>query len=575
MRKRMTLAALLLLTPGWAFAQTGPEHVLPAKSQLYFRWDGAGAHRQEFEATAFGKTMQGDTGKFLVELWSYAKDNIEQLIDQKNPEAAAIFKDVTKALHTVVDSGVVVGVELDQVNPPRVNAVLVFPGSGGDAGTLLPLIQKAAEVTGADIKKETIGRRTVQRAEIPIPNAPLSLYLGWWKEGKDAVMLFGTADPIEYVKTIDGKKTGLANHPLFKKVHGFKEFTTGSRGYLDMHGLVGPFAELSPDASKLVDALGVKGLKSVTFVSGYEGKGFRGVTEVDMPGPRTGLLELYSTRKISLKDLPVMPSDATSFSAGSMEVGKGYDVLLGLVEAGVRIFAPDQADNIKPAVQAIEQVVGVNFRDDLFGCFGDMTVSYSSPAEGPFGLGSTTLFKVKDGPKLVRSIETLIKNIPPIPGVEVSLKKKTFRDVEIMDVFINANNFNSRLGSLAVYKDWLVYSQYPQGVKGFVLRSHGELPVWKANAELTKVLDQFPTKEFIAIQVSDPRPMIEGLLAFTPIVIDLANKLTPFVPNLRPFDLDLVPHAQQATRGLFPSVSITTDDGKKLRTESRSSVGLP
>ena len=39
-----------------------------------------------------------------------------------------------------------------------------------------------------------------------------------------------------------------------------------------------------------------------------------------MPGKRTGLLALASTRKFSIKDLPVMPSDATSFSASSLEV---------------------------------------------------------------------------------------------------------------------------------------------------------------------------------------------------------------------------------------------------------------
>jgi hypothetical protein len=575
MRKRMALAVLMLLTPGWAFAQTGPEYVLPAKSQLFFRWDGANAHRKEFEKTTFGKSMQGDTGKFLQELWSYAKDNIEQLLDQKDPQAAAIFKDITKALASVMHSGVAIGVELGGVNPPRATAVLAFPGAAGDKGTLLPLIQQAAEAAGADIKKENVGRRQVQRIEIPIPNTPANVYFGWWREASDAVVIVGTDDPIEYVRSVDAKKTGLAKNPYFQKVQGFKEFTTGSRGYFDMQGLAGVFEDLSPEAAKLVDALGVKGVKSITFVSGYDGPGFRDVTEIDMPGPRKGLLALTSSKKFSLKDLPPLPSDTTNFSASSLEVGKAYDVLVGLVESGVRIFAPEQAENIQPAIKAFEQILGVNFRDDLFGSFGDMSVSYSSPAEGPLGLGSTTLFKVKDGPKLVRSIETLIKNIPNMPGFEVSLKKKSYRDVEIMDLYFKANEFSSRLGSFAVYKDWFVFSQYPQGIKGFVLRSQGELPTWKANADLTKVLDQFSAKDFTSIQVSDPRSTLQFVFAAAPIVIDLANKLTPFVPNLRPFDLDLVPHAQEATRGLLPSVSITTDDGKRIRSESRSSVGLP
>jgi hypothetical protein len=574
MHKRMALAAVWLLMPtlAWAQTPTDPEHVLPAKSQVYFRWDGSQAHRKEFEATAWGKTLKGDTGKFFAELWSYATDNIEQALDQNvAPQAAGIFKDATKALGNIVDSGVVLGIEVEKVNPPRANAVLVFPGAATDKGTVLSLIKQAAQAAGANIHEDMVGRRPVHRIEIN--EVPGGLHMGWWKEGSDAVFMVGTENPTEYVKSVDARKTGLAKHPLFQQVRGFKEFTTSTRGYLDVQGLTGVVEDLSPEAVKLIDALGVKGLKNMTIVSGYDGTGFRDVLDVDIPGPRKGLLALISNKKFSLKDLPPLPSDATSFSASSMEVGKSYDVLLNLIESGVRIFAPEHADNVQPGLRAIEQLLGVNLKDDIFGCFGDMTVSYSSPAEGP--LSSTTLLKVKDGPKLARSIETLVKNIPPIPNVEIALKKKKYRDVEIMDLYLKVQQFDSRLASFAVYKDWFIYSPYPQGIKGFILRANGELPTYKAPAELTKVLAQFPAKEFVAIDVSNPRGTIEFLLSVTPFVVDLANKLTPFVPNLRPFDLDVIPHAQEATRGLLPSVTITTDNGTRIRSETRSSIGLP
>jgi hypothetical protein len=571
MRKRMALAAVLLLAASPAWAQTGPEHVLPSKSQLFFRWDGSQAHRKEFEATTWGKTLKGDTGKFFGELWSYFSDNVHQLIDQKNPQAAGIFKDVTKALATVAEGGVALGVEVDAVNPPRALAVVAFPGAARDKATLLPLLKQAAEAGGTDLKETMVGKRSV--AKIDIPGAPIPLYIGWWQEANDAVVMFGTEDPVEYVKAVEAKKTGLAKNPLFQKVQGFKEFTSNARAYFDIEHLAGVFEDISPDVVKLVDALGIKGLKHITFVSGYDGAGFRSITDVDMPGPRKGLLALTTSKKFSLKDLPPLPSDATSISASTLDVAKSYDILLGVLESGVRIFAPDQAENIVPGIKAIEQVVGVNFKDDLFGCFGDLSVTYNSSAEGPFS--STTLFQVKDGPKLMQSLETLVKNIPPIPNIEVSLQKKKYRDVEIMDLHLTAQQFSNRLASFAVYKDWLIYSQYPQGIKGFVLRAKGELPAWKAPADVTKVLGQFASKEYSAIQISDSRSTVESLLSVTPFFIDLANKFTPFVPNLRPFDLDLIPHAQEATRGLLPSVTITTDDGKRIRSESRSSIGLP
>jgi hypothetical protein len=571
----MALAAVLLLVPGLAWAQspTEPEHVLPAKSQVYLRWDGTQAHRQQFEATPWGKTLKGDTGKFFTELWSYATDNIHQAIDQYDVQAAGIFKDSTRALEVIAGHGLVVGIELGSVKPVRANAVFVFPGAAGDKGTLLPLIKQAAQAGGADLKEDMVGKRTVHRIEIN--EVPGGLYLGWWQEGNDAVFMVGTENPTEYAKGVDSRKTGIASNPLYQKVRDFKEFTTSTRGYVDVAGLVTVVEGLSPEVAKLIDSLGVKGLKNLTVLSGYDGTGFRDLLDVDIPGPRKGLLSLVSSKKLTLKDLPPLPSDATSFSASTMEVEKTYDALLDIVQSAVAIFAPEHAENVKPGLQAIEQVLGINFRSDIFSCFGDLTVSYSSPAEGPLGIGSTTLLQVKDGPKLMRSIDTLVKNIPPIPNVEISLKKKQYRDVEIMDFYLKAPKFESRLASLAVYKGWLVYSGYPQGIKGFVLRANKELPTFKTPASLSQVLGEFKTTEFSGIEVSNPKRTIEFLFALTPAVIDLANKLTPFVPNLRPFDLDVIPHAQEATRGLLPTVTITTDDGKRIRSETRSSIGLP
>ena len=49
------------------------------------------------------------------------------------------------------------------------------------------------------------------------------------------------------------------------------------------------------------------------------------------------------------------------------------------------------------------------------------------------------------------------------------------------------------------------------------------------------------------------------------------NNLSPEVN----FEVGTLPNAQEATRHLFPNVSVVTDDGKVLRVESRSSLTLP
>ena len=101
------------------------------------------------------------------------------------------------------------------------------------------------------------------------------------------------------------------------------------------------------------------------------------------------------------------------------------------------------------------------------------------------------------------------------------------------------------------------------------------MPAWKADESLTKALAQFP-KEFNSIQVSDPRPTMQFLLTLAPTAINIVNSIGgPFVPGFKTFDLDLIPHAQDATRHLFPNVTIGIDDGKRIRTETRASLALP
>src|SRR5262249_18386150 len=131
------------------------------------------------------------------------------------------------------------------------------------------------------------------------------------------------------------------------------------------------------------------------------------------------------------------------------------------------------------------------------------------------------------------------------------------------------------IANMTIHKGWFVLGSYPQSVYGFILRSNGELPTWKMDADVTKALTPFP-KEFTAISISDPRPTVQGVLAFAPTVLTLANS---FLPNLLPgapiFDVSVIPHAQDATRHLYPNITVTTDDGKMIRSDTRASLALP
>src|SRR5262249_54859291 len=159
-----------------------------------------------------------------------------------------------------------------------------------------------------------------------------------------------------------------------------------------------------------------------------------------------------------------------------------------------------------------EALLGIKIGDDLFGSFDDMFVSYSSPADGPLGLGSVYLFKVKDEKKLGEALDGLFRSIPPFPGAEVSYKKSSYHGGDLMELKLKTDQGEFALANMTIHKGWFMLASYPQSVYGFILRGNGTLPSWKASAKLTKSLGEFP-KEFTAISVSDPRPTVQTVLS--------------------------------------------------------------
>jgi hypothetical protein len=121
-----------------------------------------------------------------------------------------------------------------------------------------------------------------------------------------------------------------------------------------------------------------------------------------------------------------------------------------------------------------------------------------------------------------------------------------------------------------VHNGWLVIGYYPQNVQGYILRAGGEVPVWKPGPEVRAAFDQLP-KEFVSVSVSDPRPTVKQLLSIAPLLAALGNS---FLPEAK-IDVGSLPNAHEATKHLFPNVSVIHDDGKTFRQETRASLALP
>lgn len=562
MSPRIVPSLIVLLLSATAATAQGTERYLPSGSQIALQVDAPEKSKAAFDKTAVGKLWNGETGTFAKAFYRWVLEAGELAATHfKHPaEDIALAKEAIKLGEKVATRGLAIGIEATSVLPPDARLVLVLNDAGSGEGNLPNFLGKVLDRAGVQPREVKIGNHSVFYFDLP------GSQVGWWEQDGNAVVYLGTGGAAEYAKAIDDKKTGLAGHETFKKLAGLVEFPTVGRGFVDVPRLVKLGSQLGPQVDRVVEELGLKGMSSILWVTGYDGPAVRTISEVEIAGPRKGLLAFYTRKTIRLSDLPPLPDDLTGFSASNFNMNQVYTGLLSVIEGVARVYAPDQVDTVKEGIKAFEGILGINLQD-VFTSFDDLTVQYNSPSEG-FSLGGVYLLKVKDEVKLRKGLKTILQALPSLPGISGGLKTRNYRGTDIYEMHTN-NPGNFTVPSLAIYKGYLCYAGYPQAVRGYIARMDGELPRWKANGDLTKALGAFP-QEFTSIAVSDNRAILQVALGFLPPLIAGANGFTDKIPGLQPFDVSLVPHPQLATRGLFPSVTVTTDDGKKVRTDTRS-----
>ncbi|HEV8061206.1 MAG TPA: hypothetical protein VGP68_15100 [Gemmataceae bacterium] len=586
----ITVIALLCSSAN-LFAQDAPEDLLPATTQLYARWDGVTAHTGAYTRSALGKMLAGDTGQFLGGLVRQIQEMSGTMLTQDSllkgmpPERLQqIQADVAEALKLVPAlslHGVVVGVEVRGLEPPTAQFTLIVPDLGKAPMPLFGALRllriglesdlKDAKTSGpapagpeTGLKELKISGRTVYHLQ-PEP----WLHLAWWVEGKHAVFVAGTDTPQACVERMAKPGPRLSANPLFKRVQGFSQFETGARAFLDVASVVKVARTRSTEFSKLLTDLGMEGVKSWTFYSGFDGASERAVSELEMPGPRQGLLRLLTGKTFALKDVPPIPPDSYSWSATNFDPAVFYDTGLKALESGVAVFSPESVPMIAGFLKKVDEALAINLRRDLLGSLGDRFITYSSAADGPLTFGQVYVLKVKDPAKLQAALGQALRSIGKLTGVDVSLQKKTYHGVALSEIHVRQQGFIF-VPTFAIQGDYLALSFFPQPVHGFILRSKGELPSWKPGQHVEAALGKLP-KEFVAISVSDPRPTLQQVLSLAPLI---GGAVRSFAPESK-FDVGSIPNGHEATSYLYPNVTVVSDDGKVLRSETLASLILP
>jgi hypothetical protein len=538
----------------------GTEKYLPSKSQIFAQLDARAMHDAAFKQTLVGKNMSGELGKCLYAVYKHAVLAAELYAAQEKQVPAEQIELAKKGLKLLEKfDGLAFGAEISSADPPQGHVVLVLNKMGDE---LPEFAAKILDMNGIAPEKEKVGSTMVRFFSLP------QTQIGWWNQDGHALIYFGTDSPVDYLKKIEAGKTGLAGNPAFKGLKDLASYETTARAYVDFPSLVAVAGTVAPQVEQVTEELGLKGLGVLRYVAGYEKEMIRLSGEMETTGPRDkGLLQIYNKKSFKLADLPPMPSDLTSFQASNFNARQLYDIAYGSIQGIAKAYAPNQLDTIDQFIGGAEGVLGIKLKEDLFNTFDDLAVSYDTPSEG-FFLGKVLLLKVKDEDRLKKTLRILVDAIPNVPGFQGKITTTKFRGTEVHQ-YQNDTLGNYQLPTFAVHKGYFVVGNYPQGVRGYILRADGAIPKWSASPAALKAMEPFP-KEFVSIGYSDVSHPVDGLLSILPIVMTAVNGAAEKLPGLPPFDVNSIPHPQQLARPQFPTITITTDDGKKVRSETRS-----
>jgi hypothetical protein len=597
----LALAILLAAVPGFLRAEeASPEALLSSQTQFYFRWDGADAHQAAREKSALGKTLREDAGTFLVGLFpqiieSVATNQTTQLL-KKGVERKLLEKTQGDALRApkLVDllarHGLIIAAEARLALPPDIQATLIVPGAAADPSPLFSTVRLLALLNELEVHEGKFAGRSVQYLNLTDPppsptgggkagkgekgksktekkpapvDSSFPVHIVWWVEGPHAVIALGTRSPEAIVQRLQEKGPRLAENPLFQKVRAFKEFETGLRGFVDVASLV-KLVGTVPGMAQIADAWGLPGFKSLVLHMGFDGEFTRTLAELDMPSPRKGIMRAFGGRPFSLADLPTVAPDAQQLIMFNLNPTEVFEAV-----AQALAKQPNESAAFQDFIKSINDALDINLRTDLLDALGDRMAIYASPADGIL-FSQVALIRVKDPAKVETALDHALKSLAI--GGSIRVKKKSFRDFQIRQIHLKQGNGFPFVPAVAVYKNWLVLGFTPQAVQGFILRTTGELPAWKPEPQVQAALDRLP-KEFTLLAVSDPRPTIKQVLAIVPLAIGVASACPGgHEPS---FDVGTLPNAHLAVKHLFPNVMVWTDDGTRIRIDSRGSLELP
>jgi hypothetical protein len=553
-----------------------PESLLSKDSLLYLRYDGLESHRAAYDRTVLARLMREDLGQLVSYVTRLAQDALgpevlsERLLAGATPAKLLTLQKAAKGLPNALEflyrHGAMLGLEVVDPAAPRWQATIVFPAAGKEApyrDGLLGAVRFGSLVADADLQTTKVGGRDVQTFERE------SVKLSVWQEGDHVVLTVGTEEPGHTLGVVEGKRPTLTASESYRRLTAFKSYETWTRGYVDLAGARKLAEKVAPpEATALVEKLGLDGLTGLSLHSGCEDRYLRRTLILETTAERTGLVRLLSApQPLGPEQLPSLPADVTSFYATRIDWGATVKTLLEAQAEIAKVAGPEANESLPDdLIKEIEKAQSA---------FGSGIVLYNAPSQGPLSLGYTLALEVKDAEKLKGSIQESIHKAAAKAGAEYETKTRKYRGVDLY-LIRPRERLMPFTPTYTVHDGWFVASLNPQPVQAYILRTTGgkEHTRWVSPdvvAQAVRGSAKATGGKLASIDYSDPRPTIELLCNWVPLFAAYAERSVGVAAE---FDVSLMPNSRSINDLIGPRLTVGWDDGQALRWERTSTFPL-
>jgi prepilin-type processing-associated H-X9-DG protein len=590
-RRSVVLAAVLILAAGIASAvafalsktdERAPESLLPADSVVYFGWDGTEKHKADWEKSAIYESL--DKTKLVKTIVDFALSYIPQ--DSPVPESA-----VRQLLAGIARRGMSLSLSVPQGQlTPRIIVVLHEAADLQPAFDLaLPKLFQGGHFELATIRGRRVNHGTFANSQYKdgkVISSP-GPELAWWAEGGHLVIAFGEPAVDAALDVADGKTPPITQSANWKRFRVEPtDFQAIVAGWCDVAALRKSYGDVTIQeknatqpkftVGQLFDVLGGGQLGLLAMRTGLKDRALLSEFTLDAPAPRSGIFALADQAPLTLADLPPLPKDNTGFLIASFNWSKAYKDILDTVRKFANAVADHGADKVDGVMDQAPAVLGFDPKTELVDTLGHVICVYGDTAAGiPGGLGFSIAISVEKPDVLKKTLKTGFEKLQTVfpNGFSAAEEERSGRPAWIFD-----------LGSLPVHpavvldKHWLIVGLSPQSIESALMRLDGKLEHWKPSPADQAALDSVP-KEFVALSLSDPRPLYTAIVTYLPMVGGFLNQAADGGgqgnskrSSARMGLLSDIPPAEVVTRPMFPNVAVVTVDGKGVRMQSRESA---